>query len=74
MLKWLTQEACRAGDKAIRVTLHYMLHEIDRDIEVLSDHGSDRMYLAANSLLNNAFNIIAWVHSRPEAAKQASLS
>lgn len=73
VLKYLTQEACRAGEKAIRVTLHYMLHEIDRDIEVLSDHGSDRMYLSANSILTNAFGIIACCHGRSEAADQVSL-
>ena len=73
VLKYLTQEACRAGEKAIRTTLHYMLHEIERDIEVLSDHGSDRMYLSANSILTNAFRIIAWCHGRAEAADQVSL-
>ncbi|KAK9822778.1 hypothetical protein WJX74_007862 [Apatococcus lobatus] len=73
VLKYLTAEACQAGEKAIYVTLQYMLEEIEHDIEVLSDHGQDRMYLAANSILTHAFRIIAFANSKSAAAKHVDV-
>ena len=73
VLKYLTIEACQLGEKAVYITLRYMSHAIETDIEVLSDHGSDRMYLSANSILTHAFRIIAFASSRSLAAKHVSI-